>query len=401
MKRKYILYFLVLCNIIIFGCSEEDIKIESEEMVESNGLKIDPLKEKIKAMDLDEKIGQLMILGFNGNNYNIEIQNKINELKPSGFILFSKNIKDYNSTLELLNKIKVENQKNSVPLFLSIDEDGGLVSRVPKEIEKLPKAEEIGKLERMINLYDLGEHLGEMLKSMGFNMNFAPVLDVNSNENNPVIGSRSYGGNGEKVFRVGSEILSGMNKTGVIGCVKHFPGHGDTELDSHKSMPVVTKSIDDLKQIELYPFEKIIDKGVDSIMISHILYTELDLVNPASLSLEIKENLLRGEYDYKGVILSDDMTMGAISKNYNIVQAAIKFIETGGDLVLLCHGDELGYEFKNNIIKEIENNNILIEEIDEKVYRILKLKEKYELKDKKTEKIDINILNGNLERILE
>lgn len=401
MKKKYVLYFLLLFNIIILGCSERDIKKESEKIIQINGIKRDSLKEKIKLMSLEEKIGQLMILGFNGNSYNIEIENKINELKPSGFILFSKNIKDYNSTLELLNEIKMENQKNNVPLFLSIDEEGGLVSRVPKEIEKLPKAEEIGNLEERINLYELGEHLGEMLKSMGLNMNFAPVLDINSNENNPVIGSRAYGDNGEKVFRVGSEILSGMNKTGVIGCVKHFPGHGDTESDSHKAIPVVTKSIDELKQIELYPFEKIIDKGVDSIMISHVLYTELDLANPASLSLKIKDKLLREEYNYKGVILSDDMTMGAISENYSIVQAAIKFIETGGDLVLLCHGDELGYEFKDSIIKEIENNNILIEEIDEKVYRILKLKEKYELKDKMTEKIDINILNENLKKILE
>lgn len=404
MKKNYLFFVLFVLCILLVACTKQDENImetkydsETNKTIEQRDL----LAEQIKNMNLEEKIGQLMILGFNGDRYSDEIEEKIDKLKPSGFILFSKNIKNYDSTIKLLNSIKIRNKENKIPLFLSLDEEGGIVSRVPKEFNKLPRAKDLGKIEDDKVIYELGEHLGKMVKSMGFNMNFAPVLDINSNKDNPVIGSRSYSEDKNKVYKTGSQILAGMNKSGVIGSVKHFPGHGDTSIDSHSSLPIVKKSIEELDSEELYPFKKIIEDEVDSIMIAHVLYPELDGKYPASLSLNIKEDMLRKEYGYNGVIISDDMTMGAITQNYSTIDAATRFIKTGGDLVLLCHGENLDYEFQESILKEMKSGDLSENDIDEKVYRILKLKNKYKVRDEKTNAIDIQQLNNELEEILK
>lgn len=283
--------------------------------------------------------------------------------------------------------------ENPIPLFLSIDEEGGKVSRLPKAYPRLPEAFEFGKKNDRNLSYELGSILGERVKSLGFNMNFSPVLDINSNPKNPVIGNRAFGSSVEPVVDNGIEVMLGIMDRDVISVVKHFPGHGDTSIDSHMNLHKVNKTKEDLISFELQPFIAAIDNGVDAIMLAHILYPEIDDY-PATMSPKIIGELLRGELGFNGVVVSDDMTMGAIMENYTIEEGVLSFLKAGGDLALICHGKENPIKVMEEIMDAVKGGELTEEEIDEKVYRILKLKEKYNLKDNPIDNIDLRELNN-------
>ena len=287
-------------------------------------------------------------------------------------------------------------------MFISGDEEGGSVSRMPKELRKSPSNRIIGDRNDDKLSYNIGKMIGKEIRSFGFNMNYAPVLDINSNPNNKVIGNRSFGNNVEVVNRLGIQTMKGLMDSNIISVVKHFPGHGDTSIDSHISLPVVEKDLEKLNSFEFIPFKKAIENGVDAIMVSHILLTQIDKNNPATMSKAIVSDILRGDLGFNGVIITDDMTMGAITKNYSIENAAINSINAGTDIVLVCH------QYKNikstiEAIKKAVNVNKTISEerINESVYRILKLKEKYNLNDKLIETPDISSINNNISKIID
>lgn len=353
----------------------------------------DPIEEKIKPLSLKEKVGQLVIAGFEGTDLNEDIMELIEEYKIGGFILFSRNILDEVQTLELLNDIKEINSKNPIPLLLSIDEEGGKVSRLPKSYPRLPEAREFGKKNDKELSYELGKVLGDRVKSLGFNMNFSPVLDINSNPNNPVIGNRAFGSEKESVAINGIQVMLGIMDRDVISVVKHFPGHGDTNLDSHINLPIVNKTKNELKSFELVPFIKAIENNVDAIMLAHILYPEIDNY-PATMSSRIINELLRDELGFTGVIISDDMTMGAIMENYTIEEGVLSFLKAGGDLALICHGKNNVIKVIEEITKAVERGELTEEEVNNKVYRILKLKDKYNINDNPIDKIDLSELNN-------
>lgn len=367
---------------------------------DKNNIQKDNIEEKIKSMSLEEKVGQLIIAGFQGVEISDEVIDLINKYKIGGFILFSRNIENKKQTLELLNNMKLENSNNDIPLFLSIDEEGGKVSRLPSEYIKLPEAIKFGDKNNKELSYKLGEVLGKRVKSLGFNIDFAPVLDIYSNKKNKVIGSRAYGTTVEKVVDNGIEVMKGIRNANIIPAVKHFPGHGDTSMDSHIDLPRIDKTLEQLNTLELIPFKKAVEKDVEIIMIAHILYPEIDDVYPASMSKNIIEELLRNEMGYKGVIASDDMTMGAIMKNYQLEDGVVEFIKSGGDLALVCHGEENPILAINAIIYAVNNRSITEKQIDEKVYRILKLKEKYKLQDEIIESINLQRLNKETEELI-
>lgn len=406
-KRKAFLVLLSLMFMLV-GCNKEDSLPKNNDQIGNipgenhiddpnkdiiDTKPIDPIEEKIKALSLEEKIGQLIIASFEGTELNEEITSLIEEYKIGGFILFSRNIIDEYQTLDLLNGIKEMNSKNPIPLFLSIDEEGGKVSRLPKAYPRLPEAFEFGKKNDRNLSYELGSILGERVKSLGFNMNFSPVLDINSNPKNPVIGNRAFGSSVEPVVDNGIEVMLGIMDRDVISVVKHFPGHGDTSIDSHMNLPKVNKTKEDLISFELQPFIAAIDNGVDAIMIAHILYPEIDDY-PATMSPKIIGELLRGELGFNGVVVSDDMTMGAIMENYTIEEGVLSFLKAGGDLALICHGKENPIKVMEEIMDAVKGGELTEEEIDEKVYRILKLKEKYNLKDNPIDNIDLRELNN-------
>ena len=183
-------------------------------------------------------------------------------------------------------------------------------------------------------------------------MDFAPVLDINSNHNNKVIGDRSFSSNKNIVANLGVSEINGFKSSNIISVAKHFPGHGDTDIDSHYKLPIINKTLDELKEVEFVPFKNAIEENVPSIMVSHILFPEIDDINPASMSKTIITDILRKDLKFDGLIVTDDMTMVAITNNFDISEACIKSINAGADLLLICHGYETEVDVINNIKDE-------------------------------------------------
>ncbi|QGU96866.1 beta-N-acetylhexosaminidase [Clostridium bovifaecis] len=352
-------------------------------------------------MTLDEKIGQMVIVGIEGYNLNNNTKSLIEKYKVGGIVLFGSNIQGSEQLLDLVNSLKKENLKNKIPLFLSVDEEGGKITRMPKEFKRFPNNKAIGKINDMELSNNIGRTIGDEIKSFGFNMDFAPVLDINSNPKNPVIGSRSFGANPDVVSNLGIETMKGIQSENVIPVVKHFPGHGDTSVDSHIGLPTVNNDLNRLQSFELIPFAEAIEKSADAVMIAHILLPKIDKENPSSMSKIIITDILRADLKFNGVVITDDMTMGAITKNYNISKAAIKSVEAGSDVILVCHGYENEIKVINDLKDAVSKGEISEQRIDESVYRILKLKGKYNLNDNIIDSIDVDRINNKIRTLLD
>lgn len=409
MYRKLSILTLILIMTFLVGCKMKDNKkIIDDSLKKSNTAdeddllnQTDRIQQIVDSMTLDEKIGQLFIFGIDGTKIDENIINILENYKVGGFILFKDNINSLEQTLELVNSLKEKNSNNPLPLFFALDEEGGKVSRLSNIFGNLPSAKTIGTINDKNLSYEFGKVLAIRLKELGFNMNFAPVLDINSNPKNPVIGSRAFGSDVDEVVDNGIEVMKGINSMNIISVVKHFPGHGDVSVDSHLNLPVVNKPLEEIENFELVPFKNAIDSGVDGIMVAHILYPHLDSQFPATMSKNIITDVLRNKLSYDGVVISDDMTMGAIAKNYSVEEGALEFLKAGGDIVLICHGYENQVNTIEKLKQEIAEGNITESEIDKKVYRIIKLKEKYELSDTLIKEWDFDSVNEYTQYFLE
>ncbi|WP_339209135.1 beta-N-acetylhexosaminidase [Paenibacillus sp. FSL K6-3182] len=361
----------------------------------------DPLKQKIANMTLDEKIGQMVIVGLEGTSMDKQAKELIEKYRVGGFILYKDNMNDAAQILKLLNQLKETNQKNQTPLWLSVDQEGGKVNRMPEEYIKLPPPAEVGKAGNTDYTFQIGQALGEEVRSIGFNMDFAPVLDINSNPKNPVIGNRSYGTNAETVITHGLETMKAIQSKQVAAVVKHFPGHGDTSVDSHLDLPVVNKSLAELKAFELLPFVEAIQQDTDAIMIAHLLIPKIDKDYPASLSKKMISKLLREELGYEGVVMTDDMTMGGITEHFDVGKAAVTSILAGSDIILIGHDYKTQLSVLQSLKKSARDGVISRDMLDKSVYRILRLKEKYKLEDKTLPSIDVKAVNLQIKAAIQ
>jgi beta-N-acetylhexosaminidase len=399
---KYVFIIVIISLFIITGCgvlgngAKSDIP-DSETPEKEKG--IDPIIQKIDKMTLDEKIGQLMLVGIEGYEIDERTKQLIHEHRVGGVILYRKNISDAKQLLSLINSLKKSNFPNT-PLFISVDEEGGSVSRMPDELHKIPSAEIIGGINEEQLSFELGAVIAEEIKSFGFNMNFAPVLDINSNPNNPVIGNRAFGSEPEVVSRLGIMNMKGIQSKGVIPVVKHFPGHGDTAIDSHIGLPIVHNGLERLNDFELVPFKRAIENNADAVMIAHILLPEIDKENPASMSKIVITEMLKDDLGFEGIVVTDDMTMGAIVEHYSIEDAAIKSLDAGADVILVAHEYEKQIRVINAIKNAVKNSDITKKRIDESVYKVLKLKEKYDLNNDIIDSVDIEKINEKIDEIL-
>lgn len=276
---------------------------------------------------------------------------------------------------------------------MSVDEEGGRVSRLPAGIPKLPASAKMGQQYDETVSYRAGSYLAEVLQEFGYNMNFAPVLDINSNPKNPVIGDRSLGTDSGLVSSLGIATMRGMTDNGVISVVKHFPGHGDTIVDSHKALPKVKTSLERLRKVELVPFQQAIEAAADAVMVAHILFPALDPDYPSSMSKAIITDLLRNDMQFEGVVITDDLTMGAIANNYTIPEAAVQSFIAGSDLLLIVNGYDNQINTVNAFVKAFEAGDITEQRLNESVKRILILKEKYDVTDDVKESVDVEKLN--------
>lgn len=368
LKQKIVLGLIISLVFGILGCESTLNDIEKTYKNKS-------IEDFVNKMTLDEKIGQMIVAGFNGTDVNEELINLVNTNKVGGVILFKRNIETSEQLKKLNNNIDGLNKE--IPLFISVDEEGGRVNRLPSDMENFPSAREVGLKIDKDYAYNNGKSIGESLKVTGFNMNYAPVLDIFSNPKNTVIGDRAFGSDVETVSTMGIATMKGIEEEGIISVIKHFPGHGDTSVDSHYGLPIVYKTLEELENFELIPFKKAIKEGCKAIMVSHILLDKIDKQNPSSMSETVVTDILREQLGFDGVVITDDMEMGAITENFTVEDACVQSIIAGCDIVLIGSGNESIYNTIQAIKDSILNGKITEERINESVVRIIKLKNEY------------------------
>lgn len=361
----------------------------------------DPVMIQLEKLNTAQKVGQLVIVGMEGTQLNEQTRRLIEKYHVGGFIFYRDNIQDTHQALSLFNDLKRTNANvTPVPLWMSVDEEGGRVSRLPKEFLQLPSNQAIGQINDVQFSEEIGRTIGGLLSSFGLNMIFAPVLDVNSNPNNPVIGERSFGNDAKLVSKLGIAAMEGIRSEQVVPVIKHFPGHGDTSVDSHLDLPVIDHDMNRLRALELVPFADAIERQADAVMIAHLLMPELDPRNPATFSKRIITDLLREELGFQGVVISDDMAMGAIDENYDIGATSVQAILAGANIVLIGHEDEKKISVIEALNKAVNDGTISKELLDDRVYAILKLKQAYGITDDAAEGPDIESFNNRARSLL-
>ena len=330
----------------------------------------------IYEMTKEEKIGQLVWVGFSGYEFNDNLKYLIDKYKVGNIILFTRNIKDIKQLFQLNKEIhEYILEKTGVMPFISIDQEGGMVTRIMDEATFCPGNMTLAT-STSDNAYKIGVIMGEELRALGINYNLAPSLDINNNPNNPVIGVRSYSDKPEVVGEFGLKYIRGLQSTGVIATAKHFPGHGDTNVDSHKALAAVKHNKERLESVELAPFKKVIGE-TQAIMTAHLLFPAYEEENvPATLSRKVITNLLREQLGYEGIITSDCMEMKAIDDHYTTPKGCLMGLQAGLDQVMVSATyDKQVKTFE--LLNEAYDNNLLDKnEIDQKLVRIMKAKEK-------------------------
>lgn len=359
----------------------------------------DPVALALEEMTLEQKVGQLLVAGIEGLEAGEDAAQAVGEYQVGGVILFSRNVDGPEQLVTLTNDLKALNTSDT-PLFLSVDEEGGRVSRMPAAVTDLPAALTWGETGDEALCRSLGNLLADACAAFGFNLDFAPVLDVWSNPDNTVIGNRAYSTDFHTAARLGTQVLLGLQEGGVIPVGKHFPGHGDTDEDSHTDLPVVTKSLEELEQAELIPFRAAIEAGAPAIMVGHIQLSALDDQRPASLSPAVVTGLLREELGFEGLICTDDLTMAAVSDTYGMGEAAVLAVEAGCDLLLVCHEADNLTQARDALLDAVQTGRISQARLDESVERILALKLAYGLSDEPMPVPDVDALNARIAALL-
>ncbi len=343
-------------------------------------------------MKLSEKIGQLLMVGFDGSTPSKEVESLIKKNHVGGVILFSRNLKTPLQCAKLTQSLQALSKES--PLLIGIDQEGGRVSRLPKPFIQFPSARTFGQANNIQRTYDAAEALAKELTAVGINLNFAPVLDIDTNPNNPIIGDRAFGASPLLVSEHALALMSGLQDNHIIACGKHFPGHGDTNLDSHKTLPSVAHPISRLNDIELKPFIHLAKNGLLAIMTAHVLYSKIDALRPASLSKKIVTEILREAIGFSGVIISDDLEMKGITEKMSVAEAAVAAIVAGSDLLLVCQSYDEQMAALESLVHAVEKGHISEDRVDQSVRRLLALKEKMHCRAKKPTASEIKKVVG-------
>lgn len=392
MKKVIILLTVLVVGLLAYTIFFTDmLKLEGTVQKNDTITKKDEVITILDSMSLEEKLGQMIIINITytyekGNQvYFTKVDESVKEFfktrKPGGIILFKNNMIDIEQTKAMTSAIQAE--KDKVPFFITVDEEGGRVSRIPIELN-IPTATEIGNTGDSKKAFEVAETTGKSLKELGFNVNHAPDIDVNTNPNNSVIGDRAFSSDPKIVGQFGVEYINGLRNAKILSTVKHFPGHGDTIGDSHEGFAEVSHDMEIIKSVELLPFREAIENNVDFVMVGHISVPALDSSgNPASLSKPIVTDLLKNEMGFKGIVITDALDMGAISQNYDKYESVKLAINSGIDIALMPNitiipgKDVSEYDELIKYLKdEVEKGSIKEERINDAVMRILTTKVK-------------------------
>lgn len=326
-------------------------------------------------------IGQHFLAAMRDTQVTSEVKELILKEKVLGFTLFKWNIESAEQLKELNAELQSLAKQAGYELILAVDQEGGRVERLPAPYLQIPPMRKWADLhfanpEKRI-LYQLGKILGEQVRMAGFNLNFSPVVDVDTNPNNPIIGNRAFSSEPEAVYECAKEIILGLTEMGVISCLKHFPGHGDTNADSHLEMPFDDRDFSVLQDVDLVPYKRLIqDDLAHSLMTAHVKYTQIDNSMPATLSPMILTEMLRKELNYNGLVFSDDFLMKAIFDHYGLHDACLKFFQSDGDVVLICKYPDMTLKLIRQLREEL-NGQLLEKKLRNAYKRIDALKKKF------------------------
>ncbi len=357
----FICSFLIASYFLFSKYLDTDIKKQREEIIQLKNSET-----LLSQMTLEEKVGQMFLMGFWGTEPDYYITKMIKERHIGGVILFKYNAKDKEQLIQLSESLQLLSEK--VPLFISIDQEGGIVSRLGTDIvsEIIPQSE----IKTEKEAYNISKKRAKELKDLGISMNFSPVLD-NIQKEDSFLYDRSFR---TDISSLGSKMISGYTDGEVIAVPKHFPGHPDNLTDSHEALPEVNISQTEFDEYASQFKEIVLNEDTQAIMVGHILFKQIDAKNPSSLSSKIINEILRKEYGFNGVVITDDMQMGALTESYTISEAALKAVTAGNDILIYSGEPEQQAQAYNTILNAVKNGEIAEERINESVLRILTLK---------------------------
>lgn len=324
---------------------------------------------------LRRKIGQLFMVGIRGESLAGEERLYFEEYGFGGFVLFKRNCCAAGQLVSLCRNLW--EMADELPPFIAIDQEGGRVHRLPLPFTHFPPAALIGETNDSLLAYQTGQAAGIELALAGINLNFAPVLDVNSNPDCPIISDRAFAADPKAVIALSTRWTQGLRDAGIIPCGKHFPGHGATDKDSHFDLPILAKPLELLKTTELPPFADACRQRIEALMTAHVLYPALDAEWPATLSKKIVTDLLRRQFGYGGVIFSDDMEMHAISRRYGVEESACQSMLAGVDALLFCHELPKAITACEFLCAKVAEDTVLRERVNESYARIANLKRRF------------------------
>lgn len=337
-------------------------------------------------MTIQDKIGQMLLFGWQGatpgesQSVNSQAAALVEDLRVGGVILMGRNISPPETLRQTLGELQQRASGHGLPpLFVATDQEGGRVSRLgPPHYRREPTAWEIGKTGDPQRARDSAAAIGRELQSVGINWDFAPVLDVNNNPRNPIIGDRSYGDDPDRVAEMGAAAVRGFQEdAGILACGKHFPGHGDTDTDSHLALPRIPHDRARLDAVELKPFRAAMDAGLAAIMTTHILFPALDAALPATLSPAILTGLLRREIGFDGLIITDCLEMKGVADGWGSAEAAVLAAVAGADVLLCCHTWETQREIRDALVNAVHSGRLSEARVDESLARIRAAKERW------------------------
>jgi beta-N-acetylhexosaminidase len=326
-------------------------------------------------MNIRHALGQQLIIGISGHTLTADEKNFIVENNIGGVCLFGRNVAEPKQIRDLCAEIQSLRHKlpEKSPLFIGIDMEGGRVHRLKPPFTQWPPLKLLGDLDAPTVAFNFAQRMGVELMSVGINLDFAPCLDVYTNPKNTVIGDRAISSDPHQVEKMASALIRGYIKSGVISCAKHFPGHGDTVIDSHEDLPVEDADLKRLNEVELIPFKKALRSRVDMVMTSHIKFKNID-PNPVTFSEFFLKKMIREEFKYRGIIVSDDLGMKALASHYKMEEIPVKALKAGVDILLYCNEPEAPPVAIESLIEAVAQEQLSKSEIEQSYRRIQDLK---------------------------
>lgn len=324
-------------------------------------------------MHTSDSIGQLFMVGIPGSTLTREIRARLLDLRPGGVILFRRNYVDPEQLTALCQELHAL-LPAQLPL-IALDHEGGRVHRLTSPFTHFPPAALVARTRSAAFAQRVGHAMGAELSSVGVAIDFAPVLDVLTNVDNTVIGDRAFASDPRTVGLFGCALARGLRAGGVIPCGKHFPGHGATHVDSHEDLPRDERTLEDLMQTDLPPFRSAMAEGIEMLMTAHIVYPAIDPEYPATLSQKVIEGLLRQQLGYRGVVVTDDLEMGAIIQHDSVEHAAVQALRAGADLLLICHQIDLALAAREACVQALEKGTLSRARVEAALQRVATLQQ--------------------------